>query len=180
MQTVARSNFITVKTEGGILPADLLQRIADGEVNGLNPIDYHLAASERLNEAINRSWNRLLGVWQAFQHKMEQATPSETGTTMTREWVLTVLQELGYGRLPYQGKLTINSSDGYTDYPISHLYDHTPIHLVTFRQKLDSRDNSQAVKRSPHSLIQECLNRSGDHLWGLSATGYASEFCAIT
>jgi len=171
MQTVARSNFITVKTEGGILPADLLQRIADGEVDGLNSTDYHLAASERLNEAINRSWNRLLGVWQAFQHKVEQLTPSETGTTMTREWLLTLLQELGYGRLPYQGKLTISVSGSDTDYPISHLYDHTPIHLVTIQQKLDSRDNSQAIKRSPHSLIQECLNRSGDHLWGFVSNG---------
>lgn len=167
MQTVARSNFITVKTEGGILPADLLQRIADGDVDGLNPTDYHLAASERLNEAINRSWNRLLGVWQAFQHKMEQAAPSETGTTMTRDWLLTLLQELGYGRLPYQGKLTI----GDTDYPISHLYDHTPIHLVTFQQKLDSPDRSQAVKRSPHSLLQECLNRSDTYLWGFVSNG---------
>ncbi len=167
MQTVARSNFITVKTEGGILPAELLQRIADGEVDGLNPTDYHLAASERLNEAINRSWNRLLGVWQAFQHKMEQAAPSETGTTMTRDWLLTLLQELGYGRLPYQGKLTI----GDTDYPISHLYDHTPIHLVTFQQKLDSPDRSQAIKRSPHSLLQECLNRSDTYLWGFVSNG---------
>lgn len=167
MQTVARSNFVTVKTEGGILPADLLQRIADGEVDGLNPTDYHLAASERLNEAINRSWNRLLGVWQAFQHKVEQVTPSETGTTMTREWLLTLLQELGYGRLPYQGKLTI----GDTDYPISHLYDHTPIHLVSFQQKLDSPDRSQAVKRSPHSLLQECLNRSDTYLWGFVSNG---------
>lgn len=171
MQTAARSNFITVKTEGGILPADLLQRIADGEVDGLNPTDYHLAVSERLNEAINRSWNRLLGVWQAFQHKMEQAAPSETGTTMTRDWLLTLLQELGYGRLPYQGKLTISSSDGDTDYPISHLYDHTPIHLVSFQQKLDSPDRSQAVKRSPHSLLQESLNRSDTYLWGFVSNG---------
>lgn len=171
MQTVARSNFVTVKTEGGILPADLLQRIAGGAVDGLNPTDYHLAAGERLNEAINRSWNRLLGAWQAFQHKIEQVTPSETGTTMTREWMLTVLQELGYGRLPYKGKLTVSSSDGDTDYPISHLYDHTPIHLITFQQKLDSPDHSQAVKRSPYSLLQECLNRSDTYLWGFVSNG---------
>lgn len=28
MQTIARSSFTTVKTEGGLLPADVLQRIA--------------------------------------------------------------------------------------------------------------------------------------------------------
>ncbi len=190
MQTVAHNNFITVKTEGGILPADLLQRIANGDVAGLHPADYHLPANERLNEAINRSWNRLLGVWQAFQHKMEQAAPAETGTTMTRDWLLTVLQELGYGRLPYQGSISIRNplsvnrnptdhasritddASRLTDqYPISHLYDHTPIHLVSFRQGLDGRDHSQTIKRSPHSLVQECLNRSEAYLWGFVSNG---------
>lgn len=37
MQTVSRSNFTTVTTEGAILPADLLQRIADGQVGGWPP-----------------------------------------------------------------------------------------------------------------------------------------------
>ena len=183
MQTIAQNNFITVKTEGGILPADLLQRIADGgEVEGLNPTDYHLAANERPSEAMNRSWNRLLGAWQAFQSKVAAIGPTDTGTTMTREWALTVLQELGYGRLPYQGSLAVGNREWgvistpdsllpTTSYPISHLYDHTPIHLVSFRQKLDARDDSQAVKRSPHSLVQECLNRSDNHLWAFVCNG---------
>lgn len=171
MQTVARNNFVTVKTEGGILPADLLQRIADGEVEGLKPTDYHLAASDRLNEAINRSWLHLLGRWRTFGQKMADMAESETGTTLTRDWMMAVLQELGYGRLPYQGKLTISSGEEELAYPISHLYDHTPIHMVTFRQQLDRRDESQAVKRSPHSLMQEFLNRSDDHLWGFISNG---------
>lgn len=51
MQTIARSSFTTVKTEGGLLPADLLQRIAEGRnVEGLRPEDYHLLLGERLNE----------------------------------------------------------------------------------------------------------------------------------
>ncbi len=103
MQTVAHNNFITVKTEGGILPADLLQRIADGAVEGLNPTDYHLAATDRLNEAINRSWLQLMGRWQTFQRKMAAMSPSNSGVTLTRDWMLAVLQEFGYGRLPYQG-----------------------------------------------------------------------------
>ena len=171
MQTVARNNFITVKTEGGILPADLLQRIADGEVEGLKPTDYHLSASDRLNEAINRSWLHLLGRWQVFQQKMVGMTESETGTTLTRDWLMGVLQELGYGRLPYQGRITIVIGEEELTYPISHLYDHTPMQLISFRQQLDKRDESQAVKRSPHSLMQEFLNRSDDHLWGFVSNG---------
>ncbi|MFO7684281.1 MAG: hypothetical protein R6X34_29980, partial [Chloroflexota bacterium] len=179
MQTVAHNNFITVKTEGGILPAELLQRIADGQLSGLNPADYHLGSGERLNEAINRAWLQLLSRWQTFRQKMENITPTETGTTLTRDWTLIVLQELGYGRLPFTGSLTINTANGETAvYPISHVYDHTPIHLVSFRQKLDSRDPSEtpdplahARHRSPHSLAQECLNRTDNYLWAFVSNG---------
>ena len=34
--------FLTVRTEGALLPADLLQRIAQGDAPGLAPPDYHL------------------------------------------------------------------------------------------------------------------------------------------
>ncbi len=43
MQTISRSNSTTIKPEGAILPADLLQRIADGELDGLQSEAYHLA-----------------------------------------------------------------------------------------------------------------------------------------
>jgi hypothetical protein len=45
-----------------LLPVDLLQRISenDASLKGLTPESYHLAPGEKLNEAINRSWNRLM------------------------------------------------------------------------------------------------------------------------
>ncbi len=167
MQTVSRSNFTTVKTEGAILPADLLQRIADGDLDGLQPEQYHLAANERPNEAINRSWNRCLAVWRSFDQQRRSLDATDTGVSLTRErWLLILFQELGYGRLPFQRRIELD--DGAT-YPISHLWGNTPIHLVSFRQELDRRD--PAINRSPHSLVQEFLNRSDDHLWGFVSNG---------
>ncbi|MBU6351133.1 MAG: hypothetical protein KGS73_13400 [Chloroflexi bacterium] len=59
MQTTARLPFSSVKTEGGLLPAELLQQLADGrELPGLQPECYHLLPGERLNEAVNRAWTR--------------------------------------------------------------------------------------------------------------------------
>jgi hypothetical protein len=167
MQTISRTTFTTVKTEGAILPADLLQRIAEGRgLEGLRPEDYHLAANERLNEAINRSWNRLLGVWQSFDEQRARLPDSDSGVTLTRErWLLILCQELGYGRLTFEGKLDV----GGVDYPISHNWGHAPIHLVSFRQDLDRKDS--AAKRSPHSLLQEYLNRAEDSLWGFVSNG---------
>ena len=59
MRLRSGSLFQTARTEGGLLPADLLQRVADndGQLDGLKPSDYHLAPGERLNEAIARSWS---------------------------------------------------------------------------------------------------------------------------
>ncbi len=64
-----RDLFLTIKTEGAILPTDLLQRIVEGdaELGGLTPDSYHLAGGEKLTEATSRSWNRLLGAWSTFR-----------------------------------------------------------------------------------------------------------------
>lgn len=171
MQTLSRTPFTTVKTEGGILPADLLSRVAAGAIGGLQSTDYHLAPSERLNEAVSRSWNRLLGVWRGFDDQRRSLPEADRGTTLTRErWLLILLQELGYGRPTFAGKLTVEDGLGESHiYPISHLWQQTPIHLVSFRQELDRRD--PAVGRSPHSLLQEFLNRWDASLWGFASNG---------
>jgi len=56
LQTRTRNTFTTIHTEGALLPADLLQRILDGDksLDGLSPETYHLPAGEKLNEAHQR------------------------------------------------------------------------------------------------------------------------------
>jgi len=164
--------FQTVKTEGSILPADLLRRLVDGDrdIPGLRPEDYHLARSERLNEASTRAWNRLQGAWEGFKDAMDALPESDAGTSLTREkWLLILFQELGYGRLTTRKAHEI---EGKT-YPVSHEWQNTPIHLVSFRQDLDKRTPGRAgaARVSPHSLVQEFLNRSDDHLWGFVSNG---------
>ena len=95
--------FTTIRSEGALLPPDLLQRIVEGDrkVPGLTPEAYHLVGNEKLNEAVSRSWNRLLGVWAVFQAGASALKPTDSGTGFTRDkWLLPLFQELGYGRLP--------------------------------------------------------------------------------
>src|SRR5690606_1806845 len=62
--------------------------------------------------------------------------------------------------------------DGKT-YPVSHGWGHIPIHLVGFNVDLDRRTEgvAGAARSSPHSMLQELLNRSDKHLWGFLSNG---------
>ncbi|GAB4367780.1 MAG: N-6 DNA methylase [Elainellaceae cyanobacterium] len=168
----SKNIFTTVRTEGAILPADLLQRIVDGDkdLNGLSPTSYHLLEGEKLNEAINRSWSRLRGAWVSFKAALEKLPPNDPGTSVTRDRLLLPLfQELGYGRLTAAKAIEIENRN----YPISHGWLHTPIHLVGWRVDLDRRTAgvAGAARSSPHSLVQELLNRSQEHLWAFLSNG---------
>lgn len=167
-----RTTFTTIRTEGGLLPADLLQRITDGdrELGGLNPQDYHLTEGERLNEAINRSWSRLVGIWAGFQAAISKLNPADVATGLTRErWLLVLFQELGYGRLQSAKGL----ENGGKTFAISHQWLNTPIHLIGCRVDLDKRTAgvAGAARSSPHSLLQEFLNRDEKALWGFVSNG---------
>jgi hypothetical protein len=172
MRLRSRDLFQTVRAESGLLPADLLQRIADNDarLGGLAPADYHLASGERLNEAVTRSWNRMLGAWRGFDAARAQLPPGDRGGRLTRErWLHVLFDELGYGRLVQQPAIEIEDRS----YPVFTQWQHTPIHLVGCGVKIDTRTAgvAGAAGQSPHSLLQEVLNRSPDRLWGIVSNG---------
>jgi len=172
MQTKTRDIFTTIRTEGSILPLDILNRIAEGDssLEGLKPQDYHLPENETLRETISQSWGKLLASWKSFSSAVEKLPETDPGTTITRErWLLRLFNELGYGRL-----ITSTSfiQDG-RNYPISHSWQNSPIHLIGCRVDIDKRTAgvAGAARMSPHGMVQEFLNRSDDFLWGFVSNG---------
>lgn len=169
----SRNNiFTTIRTEGALLPADLLQRISEGaNLDGLTPESYHLYPGEKLNEAVNQRWNRLQGVWTSFRAAQERLPENDLGTSITRErWLLPLFDTLGYGRLQTAAAVEIEGRS----YPISHGWEHVPVHLVSYKLELDRRTPGAAgaASASPHSLLQVFLNRSDNNLWGFLSNGY--------
>ena len=166
------THFPTIGIQGAILPADLLQRVmaGDKQLGGLRPEAYHLSEGERINEAITRSWNRLYTIWKHFSEASVRLPDSDLGTSLARErWLLPLFQELGYGRLQTARAVEVKGKS----FAISHGWGHTPIHLVSFRVDLDIKQArvAGAARSSPHSLVQELLNTSEAHLWGLVSNG---------
>ncbi|MFE2959518.1 Eco57I restriction-modification methylase domain-containing protein [Nocardia tengchongensis] len=171
---MSTDSFVGVHIQGGLLPADLLARLTQpgADVSGLKSGDYHLAAGESVRDAANRVWAYLRGVWAGYQEALAKLPESDSATTLTRErFTLVLLDQLGYGRVPRTPKGGV-VADGET-YPISHVWQNVPIHLLGARVPLDSRTKglAGAAGASPQSMVQDALNRSDDHLWAILSNG---------
>ena len=97
------NEFQTIRSEGGLLPPDLLRRVIEpkAKLPGTKPEDYGLPAGDRLNETITQSWNRLLRHWREFQAAAANLADGEAGTGLTNDrWNLPLLRELSFGMLP--------------------------------------------------------------------------------
>ena len=166
------SPFSTVRTEGGIISVELLGRLAQQpeSLPGTAPSDYHLKPGWRLRDAINRTWTDLQGAWAAFSTELARLGTGERATTLTRErWLLPLFEGLGYGRLARSGAISVDGRE----YPVSHIWGVLPIHVLGADVDLDRKTKgvAGAAGASPHSMVQDLLNRSDAHLWGMVSNG---------
>ncbi len=167
-----RNSFSTIKIEGGLLSSDYLRQISsgNGQVPGLSPDAYHLSPGQRLSDAISGAWNVMRGRWTAFKDALNGLPEKDHAINITRDRLLLPLfQELGYGRLLTAKGTSITGSD----YPISHVWGHCPIHLMGWNVPIEKRvaGVAGASRTNPHSLVQQFLNLSEDYLWGFVSNG---------
>ena len=164
--------FETIRSEGGLLPPDLLRRVLDprGALPGTQPEDYGLAKGDRLNEAITQSWNRLRRHWAGFREAAAGLPDGEPAEKLTNDkWSIPVLQELGFGMLPTGAGPEI----GGRSYAIKRFFGPTAVHLVGCGVNLDKRAAGVrgAAMSNPHGLVQEFLNRADGYLWAIVSNG---------
>ena len=155
-----------VAVEGGLLPPDLLDRIAAGDAEGQDAPAFGLGGNRRLIDEVQRAFSDARAEWNAFQVRLGRS--SESVTTLTRQyWAVPLLEILGFQSLRTQRG---HVEAGGQRYDISHIAgeadDAPPVHIVASGLPLDAR----AGRRSPHSSVQEYLNRS-DAVWGMVTNG---------
>lgn len=166
------TEFQTIRSEGGLLPSDLLQRILDTKerLPGTNPEDYGLPRTERVNEVITQSWNRLRKHWIEFRAETAAMSAADPATGPTNDkWSLPLLRELGFGPMPTSAGPEISGRT----YAISRFVGPVPVHLVGCGVDLDRRAAGVrgAAAVNPHGLVQEFVNRSPGHLWAIVSNG---------
>ncbi|MBI4525761.1 MAG: type II DNA modification enzyme, partial [Deltaproteobacteria bacterium] len=166
------NDFQAIRSEGGLLPPDLLRRVLDSKekLPGTRSEDYGLPQGERLNDMITQSWNRLRKHWAEFRSAAESLPEGEAGTGLTNEkWNLPLLRELAFGLLPTSAGPEV----GGRTYAINRFYGPVPVHLIGCGLSLDRRAAGVrgAAAANPHGLVQEFLNRSSGHVWAILSNG---------
>ncbi|MGB9631863.1 MAG: DNA methyltransferase, partial [Chloroflexaceae bacterium] len=163
--------YTTITTEGGLLPPDILDAVAAGELAGQRPEDFGLERTRNLSDRISAAWQAARGQWALFQTYLADLGEGETATSETREhWVVPLLRVLGYTLSRNRAAYVV---EGRT-YAISHRAgeseDAPPVHIESIRNSLDARPPSGRPRLSPHALVQEYLN-STEQLWGIVTNG---------
>ena len=110
---------VTINVEGGLLPDDLLEKVADGSAPGQRAADFGVT-SGRLSDEIMRAFSDAQSYWTAFNHRYERASTGgrESITTVTRDgFVIPLLAALGYS-LEFRRSLTAGDQS-FWSYPVS-------------------------------------------------------------
>jgi len=162
--------FPSFKIEGGLLSADLIEKIFAGEAIAQKPQDFNLPGSESaFSDYLAFLWNKSRELWENFQKRLETLPPDDPATSLTRErFVIPLLELLDY-KPTYQREAV--EVDG-KRFPLSHRADPSDeapfIHIVGARQNLDRLQHGSRL--SPHALVQEFLNKT-EHLWAIVTNG---------
>ncbi|MFD5653016.1 Eco57I restriction-modification methylase domain-containing protein [Streptomyces sp. NPDC127039] len=175
--TTRHQVFTAVHTVGGLLPSDMLLRISEGkDVPGSKPADYGLPSSRSVRDEAERSWEYLKPLWRDLRkHLPEDRVTGLPATDPTgravADWLAPLWRELGFGRLtPIHTEGITADSDTEKHFHVSHRWQHALIHQTPWNANLDKRPGG-AGPVPPQSMLQECLNRTEAHLWGLLTNG---------
>jgi len=163
--------YPSIRIEGAILSADILDKIEQGELLGQKSKDFgFLGSNIRVKDEIVKSWADAQDMWRIYKRKMDDLPEQKAGTTETRNfWITPLLGLLGYDVELYRKAQDINGKT----YAISHYannLDHFPIHIMGFRDSLDKRRIDSGPRMSPHALVQEYINLH-EHLYAIVTNG---------
>lgn len=164
-----RREYTAVTTEGDLIAPELLDRIATGlELDGVRPSDYGAFGRRSVADEAERHWDDLKAAWAGLRESIPADGPQADSIGIARHaWIEPLFAELGFGRLAATGS-GIASDDGKKRFPVTNRWTHVPVHIADWGIDLEERHGGQAA---PHSVVQECLNLTSGHLWGIVTNG---------
>ena len=88
----------SITVEGGLFPADLLDQVAIGSLEGQDAIDFGLSRNQRLSDEIQSAFSAAHAHWESFQARLRRSSASRTNITR-QDWMAKLAEELGFAHL---------------------------------------------------------------------------------
>jgi hypothetical protein len=167
------SAFTAIRIEGGLFPAEFLQRIAAEKAPGQSAVDYGIPPGRTLRDEIGRYWTIAEALWREYRRDQHRADldPRRVGV---ERWLLRLLRDVfGYVDLTV---VRGGASVGERGFPITHrVHDGKVALLLTVAgHDLDRAHvnfGDEGRRRAPHAAMQEYLNAEPSALWGVVSNG---------
>lgn len=162
-------NFPSIRLEGSILSADLLDAVAREDKHSQRPSDFGFDPTHKVKDEIATVWATSKALWTSYQAKIERLCDDASGTTETRNLFILPLLSL----LSYQPEKSEAEHFNGKSYAISHRdssRDSLPLHIVGWNDSLDKKRAQGGPRMSPHGLVQEYLNLT-EHLYAIVSNG---------
>lgn len=171
-KTQATLDLPTLKLEGGLFLPDQLEKAAQGRASGQSEADYGTPKGVKLKDEYSRAFQIACAQWQHFAAQMERADVD--AAQLTTAFVHELLRNaFGYATLQAASAQPV----GELLYPVSLMAGSLPVLVAPYSLGLDEADARFAVqgggsrRKAPFQAMQELLNASPDHLWGIVSNG---------
>lgn len=168
----AALNLPTLTLEGGLFLPDQLEKAAQGRANGQAEADYGTPKGVKLKDEYSRAFQIACAQWQHFAAQLDRADVD--AAALTTAFVHELLRDaFGYASLQVAQPV----DTGERRYPLTLQAGALPVLVAPHSLGLDDADTRFAVvgsgsrKKSAFQTMQELLNASSDHLWGIVCNG---------
>ena len=164
--------FTALKVEGGILPPEFLQTIAELDAPRQASSDYGISKSLAIKEELARYWRIASDLYLTYsdRHPREDLSPQRVGVS---DWLVPLLGSVfNYDDLEKAGRTVLDERE----FRLTHhaCINSVPLLLVTRHFDLDKADRRfghEGRRQAPHDLMQEFLNAEDASLWGIVSNG---------
>ncbi|WP_338638737.1 Eco57I restriction-modification methylase domain-containing protein [Burkholderia pyrrocinia] len=168
----AALNLPTIQLEGSLFLPDQLEKAAQGRAQEQTEVDYGVPKGVKLKDEYSRAFQIASAQWQHFGAQLDRADVD--AHRLTLGFVSELLRDaLGYS--PVQSATSVQVGD--MAYPVSVLAGRLAVLVAPHNLSLDDADPRFAVtgsgnrKKTAFQAMQEMLNASPEHTWGMVSNG---------
>jgi hypothetical protein len=168
----ATLNLPTIQLEGSLFLPDQLEKAAQGRAQSQTDVDYGVPKGVKVKDEYSRAFQIACAQWQHFAAQLDRVDVD--AQRLTVGFVSELLRD-ALGHTPIQAATSVQAAA--MAYPVNVMAGRMAVLIAPHNLALDDADSRFAVagsgnrKKSAFQVMQELLNASPEHTWGIVSNG---------